>query len=188
MLLKDFRVERINIDRTSLTYGPGREPLVLQTPELFAQYGLGRKNDSAWIELQVRCEDARAERFFEALLAIDNKLLQTFTENSERWTGQRSTRDQLYGNFKPTLRLREGDCPTVRLRVGGSPTPKVFDARGRPCDLSVLGPGTVAKYLVLVQPFYIPEAPLLGTSLRLLQAAVVRHEPQFAFEDEGESI
>lgn len=192
VLVKDFDVSQMNIEKTSsgmmISYGKLRTPLYLQTPDLYVPYGVTRFQDgSSSIEAMVDLHE-----FFEILVAIDNKVLQTCTDHSKAWFGEHKNRECMSQRFKPLVKMPvdENSLPTVRIKIPLSPAPKVFDhATKQPLALSDIGRGAIAKFIVHLRSVWtLDEA--FGTSLRLSQAAVMQrgqHVPEgFAFlDDEG---
>jgi hypothetical protein len=181
ILVKNFDVTRVGIgiagSRITLDYA-GKD-FLLQTPDL-------RITARAAGDIVVDLADQDA--FFEALLALDNKVLQTCVERSAEIFGARVTRDQLYPCFKPLIRMSDG-ATSAKIKIPAAPAANVFDVRRRrfhgPIE-DALTVGTVAKFIVAIRNVWIlPEEVLFGTSMRLVQAGVTRPgEPpdgRFAF-------
>lgn len=186
MLLKDFRIDQLHVSKDPnaglvLTYGAPRNPVILQTPVVYAPYGVCHRDggSSPWIELEL---SEGSDKLIEIFLAIDNKILQAVSDNSHRWIGEPLSRDRVYERFKPTVRLEEGNIPSIRLRLSGNPI--VYGKKGSQTDISDLVSGTLAKYLIHVQSVWFPDMRIVGTTLRLVQAAVVGRQSMFAFVDD----
>lgn len=183
LLVKDFDILRLNIGKGGeITYGKTKEPLYLQTPELYAPFGVSVFEDSSHVEVTVETQP-----FFDVIVSIDNKVLQTCTDNSKEWFGEQLKREDMFSRFKPLIKMSDKYPPMTKIKLSDKDPPKIFRGPNNAVDLEHLTKGTFAKYIVSIRSVWSLGGSF-GTSMRMKQAVITRERQAsaFAFVEEEE--
>lgn len=120
MLLKEYNASKVILSRSFLTlkdggkllsvaYGSQREPFVLQTPPLYVQ-----TVSPYYVDAIFDATNAKGLAFLDAVLSIDNMLLQTATDRSREWIGRPEPRCALADVMRRSIVTL--DPATVRLK------------------------------------------------------------------------
>lgn len=217
ILYKDFDPELMNFDSVSknkmggkmvrITYGPNKQPIKIQTPELYLPFGVGTYTDektgectqSMDVAFRGYEEDAKVKAFYNVMQDIDRKLVTTCVERSSEWLGKSMSTEVIREFFRPLVKPPKDEkySPLMRIKVvplnRSGQTPKIFDVHDvrDAKDLAYMVKGTVAKFIITI-PFVWFVNKTFGGSNRLFQAAVVSRpivNESFAFaleEDHAE--
>jgi hypothetical protein len=187
-----------------------KSPLVLQTPEMIAPYGISNWNDDGKgpdkysLDLSFKGKEGRdsLNTFFEKMVSLDKKLVQDGVENSMTWLKKKYNSIQVvealytsmvkYAKDKTTGEITDKYPPTFKLKlpyVNGSFMCEVFDTKRNPMNLKQLidtGAMKGAKVTAIIQCLGIWVAGgKYGCSWKVLQMRV--SPPQtikgYAFKD-----
>jgi hypothetical protein len=187
-----------------------KSPLVLQTPEMIAPYGISNWNDDGKgpdkysLDLSFKGKEGRENlnTFFEKMVSLDKKLVQDGVENSMTWLKKKYTSIQVvealytsmvkYAKDKTTGEITDKYPPTFKLKlpcVNGSFMCEVFDTKRNSMNLKQLidsGSMKGAKVTAIIQCLGIWVAGgKYGCSWKVLQMRV--SPPQtikgYAFKD-----
>lgn len=198
ILYKDFDPSLINFEPVSknkmggkmvrITYGPTKQPIRIQTPELYLPFGVSVYTDeksgevSQSIDAAFRGykEDTRVKKFYDTMNAIDEKIVKACAERSSEWLGKPMSMDVIREFFRPLVKppREEKYSPLLKIKVASlnrnGQLPKVFDIEDvqEPKDMGYIMKGTVAKLIVTIPMVWFVNKTF-GVSARLFQAAVV---------------
>ncbi len=201
-----------NFDVSSVTYsaprtldnggraiymGLNRSPIVLQTPEMIAPYGVSNWNDDGKgpdkysLDLSFKGKDDRPNlnTFFEKMVALDKKLVQDGVDNSMTWLKKKYNSVDVvealytpmvkYAKDKTTGEITDKYPPVFKLKipfVNNAFQCEVYDNKRKPVDLKQLidtGAFKGAKVTAIIQCLGIWVAGgKYGCSWKILQMRV----------------
>jgi hypothetical protein len=209
IMYKDFDASLINFDVASknkmggkmvrVTYGPNKQPLRIQSPDLYLPFGVGAYADEKTGEVVYSIDAAlkgyqdnpKVKAFHEMLTAIDDRIVGTCVERSPEWLGKPMGREVVQEFFRPLVKPPRDEkySPLFKIKITntGAP-PRVFDMKdpGNPKDLDFVIKGSTARFIVTIPSVWFVNKTF-GVSARLFQAAVTSRPIQnenFAFAEE----
>lgn len=131
-----------------------KSPIVLQTPEMVAPYGVSNWNDNKHtLDLSFKGKETRENlnTFFEKMVALDKKLVQDGLQNSMTWLKKTyKTVDAVealytpmvkYAKDKNTGEITDKYPPTFKLKIPFSNNAfqcQVYDTKRQPIDIKQL--------------------------------------------------
>lgn len=147
-----------------------RSPIVLQTPEMVAPYGVSNWNDGKYtLDLSFKGKDTRENlnTFFEKMVALDKKLVQDGFQNSMTWLKKTYKSEDAvealytpmvkYAKDKNTGEITDKYPPTFKLKIpytNGVFQSQVYDTKRNPLDIKQLidnGSFKGAKVTAIIQ-------------------------------------
>lgn len=174
-----------------------RSPIVLQTPEMIAPYGVSNWNDDGKgpdkysLDLSFKGKEGRPNlnTFFEKMVALDKKLVQDGVDNSMTWLKKKYNSVDVvealytpmvkYAKDKTTGEITDKYPPTFKLKipfVNSAFQCEVYDNKRKPVDLKQLidtGAFKGAKVTAIIQCLGIWVAGgKYGCSWKVLQMRV----------------
>lgn len=192
-----------------------RSPIVLQTPEMVAPYGVSNWNDDGKapdkysLDLSFKGKEARESlaTFFDKMSELDKKLVSDGMENSMTWLKKKYTSTDVvealytpmvkYAKDKTTGEITDKFPPTFKLKIpytNGAFQCEVYDTKRNSVDLKQLidsGSMKGAKVTAIIQCLGLWVAGgKFGCTWKVLQMRV--SQPQtikgYAFKDVEEEI
>jgi Family of unknown function (DUF5871) len=177
--------------------GLNRSPIVLQTPEMIAPYGVSNWNDDGKgpdkysLDLSFKGKEGRQnlQTFFDKMVALDKKLVQDGVDNSMTWLKKKYTSVDVvealytpmvkYAKDKTTGEITDKYPPVFKLKipfVNNTFQCEVFDSKRNQADLKQLidtGAFKGAKVTAIIQCLGIWVAGgKYGCSWKVLQMRV----------------
>lgn len=212
ILYKDFDASLINFEPVSknkmggkmvrLTYGPNKQPIKIQSPELYLPFGVGTYTDEKTGEvthsidaaLKGMEENPRVKMFHEKMEALDESILNACVEKSQEWLGKSMNREVIKEFFRPLIKPPKDPkySPLFKIKViplnKSRQMPKVYDVANvsDSKELSYIVKGTSAKFIISINSVWFVNRTF-GVSARLFQAAITQRpvmNESFAFEAE----
>lgn len=210
IMYKDFDASLLNFDVVSknkmggkmvrMTYGPNKQPVRIQTPDLYLPFGVGVYTDEKTGEVTQSIDAAikgiednpKVIKFHEVMNAIDDKILKTCVDKSVEWLGKSMTSEVIKEFFRPLVKPPKDPkySPLFKIKITQGTKPKLFDiaAPDVPKDVDYIVKGSTARFIVTIPSVWFVNKTF-GVSARLFQAAVTTRPAQndnFAFVDEDE--
>jgi hypothetical protein len=216
IMYKDFDASLINFDVVSknkmggkmvrVTYGPNKQPVRIQSPDLYLPFGVGTYTDEKTGEVVYSIDAAlkgyqdnpKVKAFHDVLLDIDKRILDTCVESSPDWLGKPMSKEVVQEFFRPLVKPPRDEKYSPLFKIKISPVnksgglPKVFDMKdpGNPKDMDFVIKGSTARFIVTIPSVWFVNKTF-GVSARLFQAAVTSRPIQnenfaFAREDDDE--
>lgn len=214
IMYKDFDPALINFEPVSknkmggkmvrMTYGPNKQPIKIQTPELYLPFGVGVYTDEKTGEVTQSIdaalkgieENPRMKAFFDKVNNIDEAILQTCVERSSEWLGKSMSKEVIREFFRPLVKPPKDPkySPLFKIKIiplnKSKQMPKVFDVVSvdEPKELDYIVKGTSAKFIISINSVWFVNKTF-GVSARMFQAAITQRpmmNEDFAFEAEDE--
>lgn len=185
-----------------ITYGPNKQPVRIQTPDLYLPFGVGTFTDDKTGEVVYSIdaalkgfkENPKVIKFHEVLNSIDEKILQTCSESSVEWLGKQMSMEVIREFFRPLIKPPKDEKYSPLFKIKITPVnktgtlPKVFDMAdpANPKDMDFVIKGSSARFIVTIPSVWFVNKTF-GVSARLFQAAITSRPIQnesFAFSKE----
>lgn len=217
MLIKDFDISQVNFEAINrnarngksirLSYGPSKQPIRLQLPEIFIPFEIKQMPDdmrpgeySYTFEAALQGYDEEGNKMqdlYKKLSELDNKILDICEERSLEWFGEKKKREvikefhrnlvrQNNPKYSPLVRIK-----AARLNAAGE-LPKVFEksGSGQSLPLTALTKGARVKLIVTIPSVWMVNKNF-GVSLKLYQACVTErpaslNNDDYAFKDDDD--
>lgn len=214
VLAKDFDISKISYGSVKTLESGGRSiyvayngrPLIMQTPELTAPFGItkwsgdGKAPDKFTLELSLKGRDERenVRRFYDVLEELDTKIVQDAMENSMSWLKKKYTSTEVvqalytpmikYAKDKNTGEITDKYPPTFRLSLphkDGKFSCEVYDKNRELMDLQALETTKGCRMTAICQATGIWVAGgKFGCSWKVVQLLCIPHSSirGFAFK------
>lgn len=212
ILYKDFDPSLLNFEPVTknkmggkmvrITYGPSKQQVRIQTPELYLPFGVGTYTDEKTGEVSQSLDVAfrgyqdneKVAKFYNVMQAFDHKVIDTCVERSVEWMGKTMSSEVIREFFRPMVKPPKDEkySPLMKIKITtlnqSGQMPKIFDLnnQGQTRDLSYVLKGTVAKFIITIPTVWFVNKNF-GVSSRLFQAAIVSRpipNDNFAFTAE----
>lgn len=208
IMYKDFDASLLNFEPVAknkmggkmvkITYGPNKQPVRIQTPDLYLPFGVGTYTDDKTGEVVYSIDSAikgieenpKIKKFSEVLKAVDDAILKACAEKSVEWLGKTMSMEVIKEFFRPLVKPPKDPkySPLFKIKIPQGSQPKVFDMSSPeiPRDLDYISRGSTARFIVTIPSVWFVNKTF-GVSARLFQAAITNRPAQndnFAFVDE----
>ncbi|WIA17774.1 hypothetical protein OEZ85_009287 [Tetradesmus obliquus] len=196
MGFQGFRFDFVRGKFCTVTYGPRKQSLKLQTPAVYMPFGLSSFRDEATglvtdsVEVSLRGWDdpsnSSMQQLYNVLQQIDEAVLQSAEQQSQELFGKPMGRGILQEFQRQLLKRRDEKFPPLWKSKAGvnmqGQLPRVYDVQDKTQaqELGYITKGTTAKLLVTMPSMYLISKSY-GLSCRLVQV-LVTHRPM---QDEG---
>lgn len=219
LLLKDFDINLVNFEAINrnqrngksirLTYGPDKQPIRLQLPEVFIPFDIKQMPDDLHpgeftysFEAAMNGYDEEGNKvreMFKKLTDLDTKVLDVCEDRSAEWFGEKKRREVIEEFHRKLVRQSNPKySPVTRVKVArinaAGEMPKIFDKSGPGSSLPIvaLSKGARVKLIVTIPSVWMVNKNF-GVSLKLYQACVTERpssisNDDFAFKDDEEDI
>lgn len=217
MLLKDFEVNQVNFEAINrnarngksirLTYGPNKQPIRLQLPDIFIPFDIKQMPDDMRpgeftytfeAALQGYDEEGNKVReLYNKLMDLDSRILDICEERSLEWFGEKKRREVIQEFHRKLVRQNNPKfSPVVRVKIArinaAGEMPKVFEksGTGQSLPVTVLTKGARAKLIVTIPSVWMVNKNF-GVSLKLYQGCVIErpatmNNDDYAFKDDDD--
>lgn len=167
----------------TITYGPGKQRVYLQTPSLVCPFGVstyeeprsGEKTFSIDVAFK-NLNDPKLKAPYDAMHELDQMTLSIAEANSVPWFGKQMSKEVIEGVYRPLIKQPKDPkfSPTMKIKVPvvkGVPTPEIYNEAKELVSLDSITKGCSIMCILELRPVWFVNKTF-GLTWQLVQAGI----------------